>query len=37
MASYKDYQPIKHDDFFTTEKSWIQISKFINKYMFNIR
>ena len=33
MASYKDYQPIKHDDFFTTEKSWIQISKFINKYI----
>ena len=33
MASYRDYQPHKYDDFFTTEKSWIQISKIINKYI----
>jgi len=33
MATYKDYQPNKNDDFFTTEKSWLQISKIINKYI----
>ena len=33
MATFKDYQPIKHDDFFTTENTWIQISKIINKYI----
>jgi len=31
MASYKDYNPRKNDDFFTTETLWKQISKYIPK------
>jgi hypothetical protein len=33
MATYKDYQPTKHDDYFTNENTWIQLSKIINKYI----
>lgn len=31
MATYKNYQPIKNDDFFTREKDWRAISKLIPK------
>ena len=29
MATYSDYKISNHDDFFTREEEWIQISKFI--------
>ena len=31
MATFKDYQPIKFDDFFTQENTFKQMSKFIPK------
>ena len=31
MATYKDYQPSKYDDFFTKEKEWEQIAPYIPK------
>ena len=31
MATYRDYQPNKYDDFFTQEELWKDISKYIPK------
>ncbi len=31
MATFKDYQPVKFDDFFTREKDWKNISRLIPK------
>ena len=31
MATYKDYQPTTHDDFFTQEETFKQIAPFVPK------